>query len=142
MTTTSVGFRPLADGRFVSLGQPDFDVSCFHRLVRFYHVNECGLRTVLDRCAGNQRDIVQRIDEQTSVDELVWKQLAIRVGKYCLYLMVPSIGINLVVDACQTHRWLNVSFVPGRKLLQAASGPFLRSSEFLEDCLRVPRKQP
>jgi hypothetical protein len=39
-------------------------------------------------CAGslrwNQRDIVQRIDEQTSVDELVWKQLAIRIGEHRL----------------------------------------------------------
>jgi len=56
---------------------------------------------VLDRCAGNQCDVIQRIDEQASIDELVWKKLVLRVGEYCLQLDGSGIGINLVVDARQ-----------------------------------------
>jgi hypothetical protein len=64
-----------------------------------------------------------RIDEQTSVDELVLETARYRVGENCLQLDGSSIGINLVVDACQAPV-AKRPFVPGRKLLQAASRPF------------------
>src|SRR5205823_7011024 len=80
-------------GRRAQLDRANFD-----DLILLHNVNELIIRPVLHRGGGDERRVVQRVDQQTGVDELVWKQRVILVFEARLDADRPRGRIDLVID--------------------------------------------
>ena len=86
------------------MGDADRDWTHFNRLVTLDHVDECPLRTSLNRDGRDEGGSLLDIQEQSSIDELVGEQFIVVVGEDRLELDGAGGRVNLVVDRQQRSR--------------------------------------
>src|SRR5579871_6712629 len=91
-------FGEARDGADVLIGVDDGDVLERDGLIRLDDVDEGLLSVVLDGYGGDEERVCKRADLQARVDELVGKELSLRVVKDGAQLDGACGGVDLIVE--------------------------------------------